>query len=155
MMTKERLEELIKQRGTIWRISSIWRNCLNDIIFPVKLDERNSCISMPDMSLWVGNDRFDINDLYETKEQAEWVLKTHTERTERFEPPMWEDIKVEDGYEFKFFDANNEYYAFRVIKNTYTVICVDDFKNIFEEVSTKENYEKACEIVRNLFKGEK
>lgn len=75
------------------------------------------------------------------------------QRIERFDPPMWEDIKVEDGYEFKFIGANNEYYAFRVIKNTYTVICVDDFENIFEEVSTKENYIKACEIVRNLFLG--
>lgn len=91
----------------------------------------------------------------EIADSYRWETKMYAERIERFEPPMWEDIEVEDGYEFKFFDANNEYYAFRVIKNTYTVICVDDYKNIFEEVSTKKNYEKACEIVRDLFKGGK
>ena len=151
-MTKERLEELIKQEALVYTPTSKIRLHKND-----RVCSDNEILGMKQQGFYLVNNYrcFPLNKIYETEDQVEWRNKTYTERTERFEPPMWEDIKVEDGYEFKFFDANNEYYAFRVIKNTYTVICVDDFKNIFEEVSTKENYEKACKIVRDLFKGEK
>lgn len=153
-MITEKLEELIKQGATIWRKGSIWRNGFIDKIFPLKLAERNSHISMPDMRLWVGSDCFDINDLYETKDKAEWALKTVAERTERFEPPMWEDI--DNVYQFKFFCNNKYYYCFTVNKQLNFIDIDTLFSSLTKLSATKENYEKACEIVRDLFnKGDK
>ena len=160
MITTERLEELIKQGTTIWRKGFFWRKSFIDKIFPLKLDERNSCISMPDMRLWVGGDCFDINTLFETKDRAEWALKTTAEHTERFEPPMWEDIK--DRYEFDFTNDCGDY-KFNVIKSCMIEIIIHRkaneptyFEWLFEvcdDECTKENYIKACEIVRDLFKN--
>lgn len=142
MITTERLNELIEQGATVVE--------MHEDGFIDEVELLGDCHA-DDYGLFGDCGYHDLYALFETKDHADWHRKMSAERIERFEPPMWEDIKVEDGYEFKFFDANNEYYAFKVIKNTYTVICVDDFKNIFEEVSTKENYIKACEIVRDLF----
>lgn len=156
MITTERLEELIKQGATIWR------KRFTDKIFPLKLDERNSCISMPDMCLWVGSDCFDINTLFETKDRAEWALKTTAEHTERFEPPMWEDLQ-EDleviDYKFAFTINGNCNYLFWVAKDKrgssieirkFNVYKVETIL-FYSDPATKENYIKACEIVRDLF----
>ncbi|MBR4419056.1 MAG: hypothetical protein IKT33_03565 [Clostridia bacterium] len=154
MITAERLEELIKQSATIW----------NDYIGEYKLN-KNQCkiCKVTDMEfnfigycLWceyehhgeIHTTEIKLEDLEENVERGKWHYKTTAERTERFEPPMWEDIEV--IYTFKFINDNecmsliaNKKYNFVAISNGLTVL--------FEEKYTKENYEKACEIVRDLF----
>jgi len=148
-MTKERVEELIKQKATIY-------------------DRKTTKIMLDKYShvyqdyLILGHSigkqyEFYLRDLFETEEQADWAYKTIIERTERFEPPMWEEI--EDKFCFKF-TLNNENYNMEVHKtgnliviwNTtkkeavYTALCKD---------CNKKNYEKACQIVKDLFNGKK
>jgi hypothetical protein len=94
-----------------------------------------------------------LDNVFETKEQAEWALKTVAERTERFEPPMWEVI--ENSFTFRWFTDGNEY-VFTVNKEDDILLIglAFEYCNEFDKPATKENYEKACEIVRDLFKGE-
>lgn len=155
-MTKKRLKELIKQGETIYDVG-------NGTVRQIDLSEHgvdNYYIAESDY-LALNSRRpymtvyaWDIECLYETKEQAEWALKTVSERTERFEPPMWEDI--ENTYQFKFvvkYGKVQEFYTFDIRKDLKDdwAITIDNGGIIFESEPTKENYIKACEIVRDLF----
>ena len=76
------------------------------------------------------------------------------ERTERFEPPMWEDIK--DGYMFGFVNMEKHFgktITFFVNKNGGFILIekTGEKEPIWYKPATKENYIKACEIVRDLF----
>ncbi len=81
------------------------------------------------------------------------------ERTERFELPMWEDIA--NKFEFLFIGKNKKNkigaYSFEVSKNGFSPFIIINKLNkyfprmMFCRLSTKENYIKACEIVRDLF----
>lgn len=94
-------------------------------------------------------------DIKERTKRAKWEHNMYTERTQRFEPPMWEEIwKDMDAY-YKFcFTVNERYYCFTV--DTFGIdIYMDELDTIFHKPPTEENYEKACEIVRDLFKEDK
>lgn len=170
MITKERLEELIKQGATIWS-DTLW--------YTGKIYLTNNDTDEYQIVKDIDNDYVYLNhhkkgtdhiydggwcleDLREDVDRAEWEYKTTAERTERFEPPMWEDI--EDKYEFYFtcqdykskssdpcgmFVVNKK----GTLKNYILVRNVSHYPNIFtfDEPATKENYIKACEIVRDLF----
>ena len=105
-----------------------------------------------------GQYEFYLKDLFETEEQALWAYKTVAERTERFEPPMWD--KIED-YFFIFTNQTKEGYIlwkFEVIKGKHAnsgISIWNDEYELYVAEATKENYEKACEMVRDLFKEEK
>lgn len=91
---------------------------------------------------------------FKTKEKAEWHCKMNAERTERFEPPMWEDIK--EYYQFCWVNESFDLFYFEVTDDRDTILVGKvNGKNLFEGKATKENYEKACEIVRDLFGGER
>lgn len=158
MITTERLKELIKQKGVVYKISygEVWE-------MPLINDEKNHCDISCDKFLHFHellefNDSLDnrwtdyyvgLNELFESKEQAEWVCKMTAERTERFEPPMWEDI--DNFYDFRFI-VNNKCLRLYVRKDVDCIlIFTEDDDRIFNEPATKENYIKACEIVRDLF----
>lgn len=160
-MTKERLEELIKQRATIWD---------NADHFEIKLNPEQYSITeaFGETVLWYqpkdepsGYDwSWELDVLREDVDHAKWEHDMFESRTERFEPPMWEDIK--DNYEFAFVNSeDNEFnlWKFNVFigkEQDTGIITITDIKgSIFTEHATKKNYEKACEIVRDLFKGEK
>lgn len=161
MITRERLEELIKQSGTIWY----------DGHFEIKLNPKQFSIAeqFGTTVLWYQKEdepsdewSWELEVLREDVDRAEWEYKMTAERTERFEPPMWEDI--EDKYEFYFTcqdyksKSSNPCGMFVVnkkgtLKNYILVRNVSHYPNIFtfDEPATKENYIKACEIVRDLF----
>jgi len=155
-MTKKRLKELIKQNGLIFDKygSEIDLKSGDGIYFAFSQNRLFKMKEMPNIAL----EHWRLNEIFETEEQAEWHLKNDAERTERFEPPMWEDINNE-GYEFAFV-VQIELIRFVVRKESTTLcsngsICVFGSSGKFyaDEPATKENYEKACEIVRDLFKG--
>lgn len=156
-MTKERLEELIKQKATIWD---------NADHFEIKLNPEQYSITelFGETVLWYqpkdepsGYDwSWELGVLREDVNRAKWEHDMYAERTERFEPPMWEEF--EKGYDFYFYIKDTPY-AFHVNKDLQCIEFSRDFMhNIFMkkgDEANKENYEKACGIVRNLFKGEK
>lgn len=162
MITIERLRELIKQGGTAWVITDhkvepilLKENkgnkvCIvgGDTLYHAYFTANNYC---PDG--WWDRDYYSFDELFETRDRAEWHLKMTAERTERFEPPMWEDI--EDDYLYKFY-INRKEFKFYVNKFTDCIYVynLDDTQvvyDVFDEPVTKENYIKACEIVRDLF----
>lgn len=154
MITAERLEELIKQGGLIY---AIW--FFNHEIEAVNIGKHKRW-EVYDGRLYSyylngqDDEEYDCNDLFETLEQAEWALETKTARIERFEPPMWEDIEV--VYTFDFI-TKGLHLRFAMDKHLDVIVVYKLFNGlekdstIFDEHATKENYIKACEIVRDLF----
>ena len=149
-MTEERLKELIKQGGWIWILDKGCR-------FGLQVDDK-FFVKDNFLRSGLGTKYAKLNDIFETKEQAEWALKTVTERTERFEPPMWEDLSE---FKFNFLTKNEngiyEEMRFLAIKheNFNEIILRNEFLEdyiIYDIHATKENYIKACEMVRDLFK---
>lgn len=148
-MTKERYEELKKQGGTIWH----WE------YGEIKLEDTDIC-EVSDLSgnhtgwniIYFGGhyDVFlELEDLEEDPIKGKWKHKMTAERTERFEPPMREEI--ENFYDFRFI-VNNKCLRLYVRKDTDCIVLfTEDDDRMFEAPATKENYEKACEIVRGLF----
>lgn len=150
-MTTEQLEELIEQNGTVYD-----KDC-----FEIQLYSKDKCKILPkhdgenDYLLvhYVNAFRyFPISQLMD-KEHFEWYCKTLGERTERFEPPMWEDI--EDYYDFRFI-VKNKCIRLYVRKSADCIaIFTEDDNRVFESDSNKESYIEVCEIVRDLFNKEK
>ena len=164
-MTKEQLEELIEQGATIWS-NTMW---YHGKIYLANTDTDKYTIKRSSRFGYLlkhhkkgTNEVYDscwgLEDLREDVERAEWEYKMTAERTERFEPPMWEDI--EDKYCFSFCENFGKYgdlYILDINKycNINWAITVEKNSDIiFSGTATKENYEKACEMVRDLFKGE-
>lgn len=167
MITAERLEELIKQGVTIWSSG------FNE---EIKLDPKN-CRVIGILSsngfnqyLEVKEDekhcpKYRLENLREDVDRAKWHLKNDVERTERFEPLLWDDIDTQ--YEFNFFDRqfirpgiysvrHMRFSAYNGDKDKEVYLYDETNKEyeIYEQHATKEDYEKACEIVRNLFNKE-
>lgn len=165
-MTKERLKEIRKLKYAEDRI----------VYTVFDGDEKATALNIVnDDEFFIAN--LQIERLYETREQAEWHCKIDAARTEQFEPPMWEEIK--DTYEFHFTCQNYThkrtdgiietvytpqcfmFYVHKSEQPNYNRVMIRNYRiyavniEVFDEPATKENYEKACEMVRDLFKGEK
>ncbi len=154
-MTKERLEELIKQGATIYpdygpaiSLNAVKSpKVVEDIAgYELQFLSKNASVSVY------------INDLYETEKerdicvaQKEWVVKTHAERTERFEPPMWEDIENDFVFKFLVNDCLFRFYVDKDLCDIFGQPFDGDDCYLVSKPATKENYEKACEVVRDLF----
>jgi hypothetical protein len=137
MITKERLEELIEQEATVWFVSG------NEVA-PFWLFNHYKYVD------------YEEANLYENKEDAEFVAKYHTSRVAKFEPPTWEEIE-------KDFININKFGTYPIIDTNglYMDIFVDNYANKFIVLTTqpripltKENYYKAVERARKLFLGE-
>lgn len=186
MITAERLEELIEQGATIYYIGKRYNGfyyCTNLIKIDLKefgckwVDYENNklVLEYPAITedLEIHNHPFHtvnrkicLEYLYEENDietkRAMWGQKTHATRTDRFEPPMWEDLPikwdfyfVKDKYMFHF-GYENYNGDKRVIVSKCEYACEygsDGYHVIYEKFgnATKENYIKACEIVRDLF----
>lgn len=157
MIAKERLKELIEKGATIFGIDCV-----------LGTSEMREIALNEDM--FIGGDylyQYDwciaIKDLYETQEQAEWVAKMHTERTEKFCPPIYEQWLNKEIFEFYSKDHKN--YAISVCiefdffespaKDYIEITNVNDFDHhkLFCAEKTKENYEKAVLYAKALFEG--
>ena len=171
-MTRERLEELITQGGEVYDKVKDKLIKLNKKTCHLVMSYPSKDIDMLEIKYKIGKyechyvDHYianltdDTNDIERAKNEIErlnWERKTHAERIERFEPPMWEDL-FKDIYWFEFLVAENKpngnYKHILFNANQYHKIeIIANNKPTFRAELTKENYEKACEIVRDLFKG--
>ena len=103
---------------------------------------------------------YELEDLFATKEEKDWHYEFgNITRTETLTLPSWEEItnKIEEGKPFKMY-FNNEQFLFvsrLIVKvgkyDTYDI----EIEPYFCEGTTKENYIKACRLVKKLFFGRK
>lgn len=142
MITKKRLERLIKEGATIWALR---RYVFQDKIEEIKFSVSNSALIYADLFYTK------LEDLFETKEQAEWALKYHATRTEELYLPMWEEFVCETF-------IGNEGLLYTLVKSRSGKIYLwtghSMEKLINEWEGTKENYVEVCKLCIKLFKGE-
>ena len=153
MITRERLEELIENNGTVY--------CVGDNVYKITLDKRYFCI-LGNYLQWstVLNKLMPrrtphIEDIYETKEDAEFVKEfKNITRTETLNLPTWEELKIID--EIKIYAGNGKRYLVQADEYDISVYASDRYDFILYKrlKRTKENYIKACTIARKLFLGE-
>lgn len=164
MISKERLEELIKEGATIWEYTykpfiAGYSSIIH--INPLQLD--NNCY-IEDDKLYTqrAEERSDfdifeaeLKDIFETRKQAEWALKyQHIPRTEELDLPMWEEIKDIKGVK-EYTIANPIGICFFLNFNLLTPqIVLVAKEELYNWNLTEENYIKACDLCLKLFKGE-
>lgn len=155
MITKERLEELIKQCATIYKIRDKticeYHLSLYNYIENNELMYQNITIYYG--TSWVGK----LEDLFETEEDVRWELEMTATRTETLKMPKWEEFKK--NKRFIFIGANHTWYAISISrKKIFLNIHYEDWTD-YEDwkpiEATKENYIEACKLCLRLFRGEK
>lgn len=157
-ITKERLQELIKQEATIYtnRFKKPEKYKLYKDYF-ISKEELVAC----NKSQTAIDCVIKLSKLFETEKDAKWSLKYHATRTEELNLPMWEDVnKIFMGREgdFRIIDKYNIeliYWKFKecLIEVRYKKDGETIEQKIFEP-ATEENYIKACDLCLKLFKGE-
>ena len=168
MISKERLEELIKEEKGCYILANAYT------IGYIHLNKRYEPIietNEDGYNLWVfTSNEYDFRDcihdysLFETKEEAEWYLEFgNITRTETLKLPTYKQVcdmiyssKVYKAYgslTIKTFDK----ITFRYMRQIDDNICL--FIDRLNETQylgslTKENYIKACKLCKKLFLGE-
>ena len=152
MITRERLEELIENNGTVY--------CVLDKVYKITLDKRYFCI-IGDYLQWskfldklMPRRTPHIDDIYETKEDAEFAKEfKNITRIETLNLPTWEELKKFERFDFKAKDGNR--YTIHFISGFNTLAITGIIKNEYYGEATKENYFEACKIAKKLFLGDK
>ena len=138
MITKERLEELIEQGATIYLdfLSNFQE---------IKLDKSNTVSE----HFYFDNEyHYNLKKLFETREEAEWVAKMHTSRTEYFKPPL----ELKDNEKYKFTTAKGG--KMSISKFVYRSGEVQWWLSYVGTHRTFYSYQEAVDYARKLFKGE-
>ena len=162
MISKERLEELIKQGATIYSTDTKMYGLVKWLELENKL-ERLEFNKDGEVKLFIIDNGwwhwFNLKDLYEDLEDVKWHKEFGCiERTERLELPTWEEISrdlkdVPAGtYVIKEFDDVSLEYI------KYNEVFIGIYKGDYEWKeweATKENYTLACIKAKELFLGEK
>lgn len=166
MISEERLQELIKQEATIW-VKNQYCNAydveLSNYNYVAITDNKESLMFL-DYSIQEDDPESVLVDylenLYETKEDAEWA-SIAIYRTEIFDPPAWEEIQYTKHYFIYKFSIKDNYDFFgriTILKDFNIKVSglVQGvlFEEYFNEAASKDNYIKACTIARKLFLGE-
>lgn len=146
MITREELEKMIESGEIAWLKGGggliLNKNC------KVLRDGGNDWLFVHECPFYL------LTELYKTKEETEWILKTHTKREERFEPPHWNEIDKSTFWEYSFVSAQPYYYGKITvgvdIDVEYGAYC-SKYKYESFGSATKENYEKAVDFARKLF----
>ncbi|MDY6382156.1 MAG: hypothetical protein SPK94_07890 [Bacteroidales bacterium] len=165
MISKERLEELIKEGATIYFTYS----CENKIE-EITLDKDYSIGIVYGVDCLMQkhyNDEFGENfaggieliDLFETKEDAEFALRyKKITRIETLSLPTWEEIIKEIGMNGTYhivFTSKDEWAECNLsVCTSRQHIIIDGYKCYKYWDLSKENYLEACELCRKLFLGE-
>ena len=177
MITKKRLEELIKQKAKVYFIqnesfiagySSIIKIKELDLsnfkpIYFTSSNIKNDFVAIKSANSTI--DRNDFENLFETKEEAEWELEFgNIARTETLNLPTWKKIKRKPTIiNFMSKDCRlcklclGEIVAVignrtKSAKKRYVCVRIDKDDHYFER--TEKGYIEACELCRKLFLGE-
>lgn len=158
MITKERLEELIKAEETIYtRDSDVHLLSRWHFVLDGKLYESHR---------YESEYLYDLEELFETEEDAEFALKyQNIPRTERLSLPTWEEIEKEYNktkYKrkkfgtypiIKFIGKDENFYSLNIFVDNYNRKEID-MSGFINKPLTKANYLQTCELCRKLFLGE-
>ena len=153
-ITKERLQELIKEGATIYSLDK-------QVKYPIPIflkDGENAVVNDNEL---VNSVRVidKIENLYETQKQAEWSLKyQNIPRIEELNLPMWEEFKDYNenisvsfvGEDWVVYELSNDIDIYHKPR----ILLTADGEYFKEWQSTEENYEKACDLCIKLFKEE-
>ena len=151
MISKERLQELIKEEATIYvKNGAITRlDYFEHFVEDDALWRRNKIV--------VGKE-YCLKELFETKEEIEWELEFgNITRTETLKLPSWEEF---DELKFKRIWFASKNYTFYALYQRYNKLyldwsCDDDYyRHDRQWLATKENYIEACRLCKKLFIGD-
>lgn len=163
MISKERLEDLIKEGAKIYAIvkkpfiagySQILEVEEFDLKAPIVKE-----ISEDGKQFLYFNYILELEYLFETKEEAEFVLNFHTSKTIYFEPPTWEEFlrtEADDTY------ACWEIQKIAIIMDTESkcFFITNNLSCVWESFSytdenKKQKYYEAVEYAKKLFLEDK
>lgn len=170
MITKERLEELIKQGATIYTkyrklsLTSFEQDlgdCGGKVYRKLSIEGNGLKYTTNNEEDYFYEQTFDFTDLFETKEDAEEYLKyKNITREEKLELPTWEEFKnFKKSIIFRVLSKDiteEDDTIFQCYNNGNAIIIYNDFNSsrIFNKPLTRENYNKARDLCIKLFKGE-
>lgn len=168
MISKERLQELIDKKATIWAddYGEIQLCDKSEVCDTIAFTGNHQIQEGYCLSGFVYNkefisDNIEPDGLEEDVEKGEWQYEMHASRLQQFDPPVWEEIQYTRHYFVYKFPIKDEYdffgritilkdYSIRVSGLVQGVLC----EEYFDEAASKDNYIKACMIARKLFLGE-
>ena len=143
MISKERLEEIIKNKGVVWVYSTYSKPYR---ILPITFNGEREINPHTFCLNW------NVKNIFETKDDAEFYAEfSCVERVERLELPTWEEFI--DQEEFGFYQKyGRKYTVIRVLETKYLVV-ETNFERYYTGDLTKENYILACRKCKELFLG--
>lgn len=164
MITKERLEKLIKQGATIWHddygIIKLDNEC--EICEGISFDcnHQQTIHQILCFNYYYNNEKHnsnvEIDELEEDVENAEWHYNMDAQRVEKLILPSWKDLeKKKEFFRVPFIGKDGALYGLCVdFEDKWCGIDVDGNCEIDHiDVMTKENYKHICDICRKLFLG--
>lgn len=164
MISKERLQKLIKQEATIWADSygEIQLCDKSEVCRVISCEGESYCLSGFIYDCEFFPFAVILEELEEDVEKGEWQYEMHTSRIERFSPPTYEEMIKEprclDCWTKEFVVMDNDKpigIAFIGVDFDCEIVSVEmGSDQYFVEQLTKDNYIKACTIARKLFLGE-
>ena len=161
MITRERLEELISQRATIY--STDWDEAVE--LSPETCTVEN--IKISEYGEEIGEKLFVKEDEQHIPSYRLSALEEYIE-TEKFKKefqnitreeilnlPTWEELNIID--EIKIYGGNGRRYLLQADEYDISIYADDgyDFMLYKQFDRTKENYLEACKMVKKLFLGDK
>lgn len=153
MINKEELEKLIEQEATIYTTKPSYRDC------GIRLDGKHFIATDEHLQFTYKAYEISLDALYKTKEEAQWRADNDCERIEKFEPPTWEEFKKQSNL-FRFIGKNREKckvegYQSDDKQSGFIDVVVNGTGHFSVDYDyTKENYTKAVDYAKKLFKGE-
>lgn len=163
MISRERLEELIKQGATIYEVKYGNINPVslkNKIRYVNYKYETISFEPRPDEK-YLHYKYF--KRLFETKEEAEFAKEfKNIQHTETLDLPLFDYLPETFDISFSRFDKEMDcwiiyelYIEFNEILILFRDVTEEASDCIFREPLTKENYLEACKMIKKLFLGDK
>lgn len=158
MITREELEKMIENGKTVW--TTYYHRRIEHIDLD-KLKINNYELNDDDLSIYGYRcccevcDRIPLDNIFATKEEAEWVVNKHVTREERFEPPHWSDISKLEFSSYNF-TIRGQYHRGQILVISDRILVeygCDCLKLEPFGEPTQENYEKAVDFARKLFLG--
>ena len=163
MITKERLEELIKKGARIYSLDTKLYGCVKYLELENQIDKLEFN-KQGEVKLFITDNGwwhwFSLKDLYESKEDVEEILEFgNITRTEMLDLPMWKDLekdfdKLENGTytiaEYKHLFSMN----LKISKSgtSQILLFTDDEK--YNWNLSRENYNEARRLCKKIFLGE-
>lgn len=162
MISKERLEELIKEKASVYYLQiEYYDGCSYG---SRSLNLSNKYINQfGQLAIYNDGERYNIENLFETMEQLEIFMNAHLEfvgikREEEFPYVSWEDFS--GGLRIiEFVSFKHENIELSVLTISYETAYIQLFNSktetmLFNKPATEENYYEALRLAKKLFLGE-